>query len=430
MAASASPPRRGPRWPRGSRPPRATPLRGSSASASSSDRGASAGDGAPLRQNALTNFSPLTTGVATGKAAQCVPVDLRLAVLLGGLAFEAYSTPEQGSDKLSDKDGQGCEALFTSTPFAHELFQGQLSGNIMARHAELALVTSAGKPATWNGVACTSKAENLKNPSWGQQQQLQLQLLVPGILLWMVPRDNTSPDEPIVARTTAAAGASWCFVGPGGALLAAGGALLAAGGALLAPGGALLAPGGALLAAGGALLAPGGALLAPGGALLAPGGALLAPFGALLAPGGALLLPGGALLAPGGALLTPGGALLAPGGALLAPGGALLVPGESFLPRRDVDAAGAADAADAAVAAGAADAADDADVINLHYWNADNDDDDTNDYVVGTATIALNDLIKGSNTQIPEVVGLTLTHDDKKTGSVSMEVCGREVGLG
>ncbi|CAI5986440.1 unnamed protein product [Closterium sp. NIES-64] len=241
---------------RGSRPPRATPLRGSSASASSSDRGASAGDGAPLRQNALTNFSPLTTGVATGKAAQCVPVDLRLAVLLGGLAFEAYSTPEQGSDKLSDKDGQGCEALFTSTPFAHELFQGQLSvrelratGNIMARHAELALVTSAGKPATWNGVACTSKAENLMNPSWPEQ----LQLLVP----------RASPSDTYF---------------------------------------------------------------------------------------------------------------------------------QVFFQ------------------------------INLHYWNADNDDDDTNDYVVGTATIALNDLIKGSNTQIPEVVGLTLTHDDKKTGSVSMEV--------
>ncbi|CAI5522384.1 unnamed protein product, partial [Closterium sp. Naga37s-1] len=236
---------------RGSRPPRATPLRGSSASASSSDRGASAGDGAPLRQNALTNFSPLTTGVATGKAAQCVPVDLRLAVLLGGFAFEAYSTPEQGSDKLSDKDGQGCKARFTSTPFAHELFQGQLSvralkatGNIMARHAELALVTSAGKPATWNGVACTSKAENLTNPSWPEQ----LQLLVP----------RASPSDTLLQ-------------------------------------------------------------------------------------------------------------------------------------------------------------------INLHYWNADNDDDDTNDYVVGTATIALTDLIKGSNTQIPEVVGLTLTHDGKKTGSVSME---------
>ncbi|CAI7856701.1 unnamed protein product, partial [Closterium sp. NIES-53] len=195
---------------RGSRWPRATPLRGPSASASSSrttgaDRGASAGGGASVLKDARTIFgSPkvataegkgshparrgvtaaagVTAGVAAGIAAEGVPFDLRLAVLLGGFAFEAYSTPEKGSDMLSDKDGQACEALFTSTPFAHELFQGQLSvrglkvmGKLMARHAELALVTSAGKAATWNGVACSNTAKDLKNPSWPEQ----LQLLVP-----------------------------------------------------------------------------------------------------------------------------------------------------------------------------------------------------------------------------------------------------------
>ncbi|CAI5508433.1 unnamed protein product [Closterium sp. Naga37s-1] len=118
-------------------------------------------------------------GVSAGIAAQGMPFDLRLAVLLGGFAFEAYSTPT-GSDKLSDEDGRQCSALFTSTPFAHELFQGQLSmraitatGNIKALHAELALVTSAGKAATWNGVAHTTvKAQDQKKPSWPEQLQL------------------------------------------------------------------------------------------------------------------------------------------------------------------------------------------------------------------------------------------------------------------
>ncbi|CAI5495765.1 unnamed protein product, partial [Closterium sp. Naga37s-1] len=71
-------------------------------------------------------------------------------------------------------------------------------------------------------------------------------------------------------------------------------------------------------------------------------------------------------------------------------------------------------------------------VINLHGWDADNDDNVKNDRVVGTATIALTDLIKGggedvsgSDTQIREVVGHSLTHGGKKTGAVSMEM---EVG--
>ncbi|CAI7869395.1 unnamed protein product [Closterium sp. NIES-54] len=194
---------------RGSRrPPSPTLLRGPSASASSSSSGTSGADrGASVLKDALTIFGSsksaaavaavekgpparkgeaaaagIATGVAAGIAAQGVPFDLRLAVLLGGFAFEAYSTPT-GSDKLSDVDGRQCSALFTSTPFAHELFQGQLSvraitatGNIKALHAELALVTSAGKAATWNGVAHTTvKAQDQKKPSWPEQ----LQLLVP-----------------------------------------------------------------------------------------------------------------------------------------------------------------------------------------------------------------------------------------------------------
>ncbi|CAI5937256.1 unnamed protein product [Closterium sp. NIES-65] len=173
---------------RGSRrPPSPTLLRGPSASASSSSGTSGADRGASVLKDALTIFGSsksaaaaaaaekgpparkgeataagVATGVAAGIAAQGVPFDLRLAVLLGGFAFEAYSTPT-GSDKLSDVDGRQCSALFTSTPFSHELFQGQLSvraitatGNIKALHAELALVTSAGKAATWNGVAHTT----------------------------------------------------------------------------------------------------------------------------------------------------------------------------------------------------------------------------------------------------------------------------------
>ncbi|CAI5986442.1 unnamed protein product, partial [Closterium sp. NIES-64] len=193
---------------RGSRrPPSPTLLRGPSASASSSSGTSGADRGASVLKDALTIFGSsksaaaaaaaekgpparkgeataagVATGVAAGIAAQGVPFDLRLAVLLGGFAFEAYSTPT-GSDKLSDVDGRQCSALFTSTPFSHELFQGQLSvraitatGNIKALHAELALVTSAGKAATWNGVAHTTvKAQDQKKPSWPEQ----LQLLVP-----------------------------------------------------------------------------------------------------------------------------------------------------------------------------------------------------------------------------------------------------------
>ncbi|CAI5477181.1 unnamed protein product [Closterium sp. Yama58-4] len=185
---------------RGSRrPPSPTPLRVPSASASSSSGTSGADRGASVLRDALTIFgssksaataaaaAAAATAAAEGKgsvsaAAQGVPFDLRLAVLLGGFAFEAYSTPT-GSDKLSDVDGRQCSALFTSTPFALELFQGQLSvraitamGNVKALHAELALVTSAGKPATWNGIAHTTvKAQDPKNPSWPEQ----LQLLVP-----------------------------------------------------------------------------------------------------------------------------------------------------------------------------------------------------------------------------------------------------------
>ncbi|GJP40573.1 hypothetical protein CLOM_g237 [Closterium sp. NIES-68] len=220
-----------PSAPRGASPPsRPTALRASASSSGTggADRGASGGGGASVLKDALTIFGPkkaaaegspqarkgeaATTGVtagakagvAAGIAAEGVPFDLRLAVLLGGFAFEAYSTPT-GSDKLSDVDGRQCSALFTSTPFAHELFQGvvtvrglKATGSIKARHAELALVTTAGKAASWNGVTRTTKAKNPSQPSWDEQ----LQLLVPrsaipdtNLQITLHSRDDTDDDD-------------------------------------------------------------------------------------------------------------------------------------------------------------------------------------------------------------------------------------------